>query len=293
MFIIFIVIRKEKNKKMNETENRKVLISFKISTLVMVVFTIIVVSVIGIVVSNNISKNKKQDVSSKTNYESDEVIATNDEEKKETVKTIKANVTSRSVNTRTENYEEFQNEFEEQTKQINEVEQVDEINQEEVNPIIENPTVSIEDVAISKDMDLTVRTGLSREDFITLISGVEADTSNFFEENAGLIYDVCKKYSINEIFFCGLISAESGWNISTSHRNAHNYISLMSSKGLIKYSSVEEGMEKAAETLYTKYLSPEGKFYNGPTLAGVKTKFCPASSTWINFVYKMMEQIVK
>ncbi len=48
-------------------------------------------------------------------------------------------------------------------------------------------------------MDLTVRTGLSRADFITLISGVKADTSGFFEENAGTIYDLCEEYSLNEL----------------------------------------------------------------------------------------------
>ena len=142
-------------------------------------------------------------------------------------------------------------------------------------------------------MDLTVRTGLSREDFITLISGVKADTSGFFEENAGLIYDLCEKYSLNEIFFCGLISAESGWNIASNHRNTHNYISLMSSNGLIRFGSVEEGLEKAAETLHNKYLTPGGSFYYGPTLSAMKTRFCPASSTWVGLVYGRMSQIIK
>ena len=64
-----------------------------------------------------------------------------------------------------------------------------------------NKYISIKDVKISKDMDLTVRTGLSRADFITLISGVKADTSGFFEENVGTIYDLCEEYSLNRYFF--------------------------------------------------------------------------------------------
>ena len=154
-------------------------------------------------------------------------------------------------------------------------------------------TISISEVKISKSMDLTKRTGLSREDFIKLMSRVRADTSGFFEDNAGEIYDLCEKYSINEIFFCGLISAESGWNIASNHRNTHNYISLMSSKGLIRFGSVEEGLEKAAETLHNKYLTPGGSFYYGPTLSAMKTRFCPASSTWVSLVYGRMSQIVK
>ena len=152
-------------------------------------------------------------------------------------------------------------------------------------------TVSISEVKISKSMDLTKRTGLSKEDFIKLMSRVKADTSGFFEDNAGEIYDLCEEYSINEIFFCGLISAESGWNIASNHRSTHNYISLMKNGKLISYSSVSEGLEVAAKKLHYNYLTPGGKFYHGKTLAGVKTCFCP-SSTWVDLVYGRMKQIV-
>ena len=107
-----------------------------------------------------------------------------------------------------------------------------------------------------------------------------------------MIYDLCEKYQINEIFFCGLISAESGWNIASNHRRTHNYISLMTTNGLIQYNSVEEGLEIAAKKLHDNYLTEGGCFYHGKTLAGVKTKFCPASSTWVNLVYGRMEQII-
>ena len=152
-------------------------------------------------------------------------------------------------------------------------------------------TVSISQVKISKSMNLTKRTGLSRKDFIKLMSGVKADTSGFFEKNAGKIYDLCEKYSINEIFFCGLISAESGWNIASNHRRTHNYISLMRNGKLISYDSVNEGLEVAAQKLHYNYLTPGGKFYHGKTLAGVKTCFCPSSS-WVGLVYGRMQQIL-
>lgn len=155
-----------------------------------------------------------------------------------------------------------------------------------------NSTSSNGKIKISKDMDLTVRTGLSRDEFIKLIAGVEEDTSGFFEENAGEIYDLCEEYSINEVFFCGLISAESGWNIASNHRRTHNYISLMKNGKLISYSSVSEGLEVAAKKLHTNYLTKGGAFYHGKTLAGVKTNFCPSSSTWVNLVYGRMKQIV-
>ena len=154
------------------------------------------------------------------------------------------------------------------------------------------PTTPIEEVTISRDMDLTVRTGLSREDFIILMSGVKEDKANFFEENAGLIYDICEEYQINEIFFCGLIAGESGWRIADNHRRTHNYISLMSGGKLIKFASVEDGLRKAAEALHNNYLTEGGRFYHGKTLSAVKTRFCPASTTWVNLIYGNMKTIL-
>ena len=258
---------------MNEVNERKTLISIKVSTLCLIVLAIIVITVVGVTISNKLKEN---DATTKTTTTISEEVKTNTKSPISDVQVTSdrsaAVVTSRSSNTR---------------------ESIPEV---EIQPVVEvEPeviTTPIEEVTISKDMDLTVRTGLSRDGFILLISGVEQDTSNFFEENAGLIYDLCEKYQLNEIFFCGLISAESGWSIASNHRRTHNYISLMSSNGLIKYSSVEEGLEKAAQTLHNNYLTPGGKFYYGPTLAGMKTRFCPASATWVNLVYGRMEQIL-
>lgn len=158
--------------------------------------------------------------------------------------------------------------------------------------VIEEQYTKIEDITISRDMDLTIRTGLSKEDFKALISKVKYDTSKFFYDNSDYIYDLCQEYQINEIFFCGLISAESGWNIASNHRRTHNYISLMTKNGLIQYSSVEDGLIAAAKALHNNYLTEGGRFYHGKTLYGVKTKFCPASSTWVELVYGRMQQIM-
>lgn len=177
------------------------------------------------------------------------------------------------------------------TENENEQEKVNSKNNAE--PEEQTNYISISEVKISQNMDLTVRTGLSREDFITLIAGVKQDTSGFFEENAGKIYDLCEEYSLNEIFFCGIVSAESGWNIAQNHRRTHNYISLMSNGKLISYASVDSGLREAARVLHTNYLTKGGKYYYGKTLSAVKTKFCPSSSTWVSLVYGRMGQIVK
>lgn len=260
--------------------NRKVLISIRLSTLILIILAIIIIAVVGIPIYKRISESTHRLVAATD--ENENIGLTNEEielamENVSDTNNRQALISSRSLSERdTIRVPEVEEEEEEET-------------QEEPVPL----TTPIEEVKISKDMDLTIRTGVSREDFIILMAGVKPDTSNFFEENAGIIYDVCEKYQLNEIFFCGLISAESGWTIESNHRRTHNYISLMSGGKLIKFASLEDGLEKAAQTLHDNYLTPGARFYHGSTLAGMKTRFCPASSTWVNLVYQRMEQILK
>lgn len=222
------------------------------------------------------SKESKNEIAE--NNQNTQTIAKVETEKQTTRET--ESVTSRSSTIRNRN-------------SSNNEEETEKVYVEET--IIEEPEIQytkIEDIAIWKDMDLTIRTRLSKEDFKKLISNVKQDTSKFFYENSDMIYDLCAEYQINEIFFCGLISAESGWNIASNHRRTYNYISLMAKGKLIQYSSLEEGLRVAAQKLHDNYLTEGGRFYHGKTLSGVKTKFCPASSTWVNLVYGRMQQIV-
>ena len=212
------------------------------------------------------TKEKKDIISStkQTNEEIEEVILASAEIENEiplaTVNEREIDVTSRSVSERNVNEVNYKN--------INEIE-------------------------ISKNMDLTKRTGVSKEDFMKLMANLKVDTSGFFEKNSETIYNLCEKYELNEVFFCGLIAAESGWNITKGHRNKCNYISMMSKGKMIKFASPEEGLEAAAKLLHNKYLTPGGSYYRGKTLSSVQKIFCPDSSTWVGLVYGCMKQIVK
>lgn len=234
----------------------------KMQQILGIVITLIIMSTnIQLFVSNKniqLGNNKKIEENKTENLQVAEVATTN--EKERTTKT-----TSRTSNERT-------------------IE----------NPIIEEQEKykSIEEITISKNMDLTIRCGVSKEDFKTLMTNLKSDTSGFFEQNSDIIYDLCEKYEINEIFFCGLIAAESGWKISSSHRKANNYISMMSKGKLIRYSTEEEGLEAAAKLLHNKYLTEGGSCYYGKTLSAVQKRFCPNSSTWVNLVYGCMNVIV-
>ena len=228
---------------------------------------------------NNLRINQR--VSSRAEETSRQILGPNEENTTENV------VNSQNdVNSEIKSEENINNHTDDMNKSGNE--QSEDSVVEEVE---ENNYISLEELTISEKMDLTERTGLSKDDFVELISRVKQDSSKFFYENAELIYDLCEKYEINEIFFCGLISAESGWNIASNHRRTYNYISLMVNGTLKQFASVEDGLEQAAKVLHEKYLTPGGRFYNGKTLAGVKTRFCPSSSTWTGLVYGRMKQI--
>ena len=222
------------------------------------------------------------------------VVATAEEdsekvEYKET-RNVRHSITDNTVTSRSSTSSRFENEV---IKQIEEEEELKRLEAERI--AVEKRATQIENIkniSISVDMDLTKRTGLTKEEFKMLIGNLSADTSKFFYDNSDYIYDLCEKYELNEIFFCGLISAESGWSIAKNHRNTYNYISLMSNGKLIRYSSLEEGLEVAAKTLHNKYLTEGGSFYYGKTLSAVRTKFCP-SDTWVGLVYGRMNQIVK
>lgn len=178
---------------------------------------------------------------------------------------------------------------------IKQITEIDNISEDVVEEKLEESKNyrSIEEIEISKDMDLTISTGISKEDFKKLMKNLKFDTSRFFYENSDIIYDLCQKYELNEIFFCGLIAGEAGWDISERHRNNCNYISMMSKGRLIKYTTTKEGLEAAAKLLHTKYFSEGGMYYSGKTLEDVQKMFCPKSSKWVNLIYDCMQQIVK
>ena len=159
--------------------------------------------------------------------------------------------------------------------------------------VIEESYISIEEITISRDMDLSKRCGISKEDFKELMRNLKVDYSGFFYENSDTIYELCKEYELNEIFFCGLIAGESGWNIASNHRKTNNYISMMSKGKLIHYSTPAEGLEAAAKLLHKNYLTEGGAYYSGKTLSNVQKRFCPNSSTWVGLIYGCMKQIVK
>ena len=74
----------------------------------------------------------------------------------------------------------------------------------------EKQYIKIEDIKISRNMDLTQVTGISKEDFKKLLSDLRPDTTGFFEENSDTIYDLCQKLEYDCTFYDLEIDEEVG-----------------------------------------------------------------------------------
>jgi len=156
----------------------------------------------------------------------------------------------------------------------------------------QNSYISIDEIEISRDMNLTKPLGISREDFCELLSNFKYDYEGFYEQNAGFIWDLSQIYQQNEIFMCGLYGLESYYGSSDKHQAAHNYGSIMTASGeLVQYASDEEGIEANFKLFANHYFNPEGKYYKGVTLDAIGDTYCPPTPetpSWADKVYQCM-----
>ena len=151
---------------------------------------------------------------------------------------------------------------------------------------------SLEEVKISRNMDLTETTGLSREDFCELLANFKYDYAGFYERNSGLIWDLSQKYQVNEIFISGVFALESYFGADDGHISIHNYGSIMNKKGkMVRYASDSEGIEANYKLFANCYLDKNGKFYKGVTLDSIGNTYC--NSSWAGQVYSCMKYFLE
>ena len=145
--------------------------------------------------------------------------------------------------------------------------------------------ISIDEVTISLDMDISQTTGLSKDDFVVLMTNLPYDYYGYFERNAELIWVLCQEKSVNEIAACGIIAHESGWAKVHGWGN-NNYFGIRGGS----YSSEEEGLRAFINLLSDKYLSESGPYYKGKTLYSVGLTYCDGN-VWPGKVYGCMKLI--
>lgn len=174
---------------------------------------------------------------------------------------------------------------------------IEETTQETIEEVTdETIEIDLSNLYISLNMNLNETTGMSKEQFISLMNNFSYDYNGLFGRNAGLIWDLCQEYQINEIFFMGLIGAESAWGSNESHIATCNYTSIKPEGYLLEYSSEYEGLMASAKLIGDKY------FNNiGTTLYSISEVYCPdnpetfdidESQYWIELVYDCMSLVV-
>lgn len=139
-------------------------------------------------------------------------------------------------------------------------------------------------VETSKTLDISKPCGLSKTDFVKLISNASYDYEGYLKRNAGFIWDMEQKYQINGLFYCGIAAYESGWG-RVSYRN--NYTGMGAGKKA--YESEEEGIEDTIRYLRETCVDE----YSVITPKKIGKKCYNFTDTWGSNVYSAMNMIVR
>ena len=159
---------------------------------------------------------------------------------------------------------------------------------------------------LSFSMKLNTPSGLSLEQFKKIFDNEEKDTRGVFKDNAQYLYYIEKQYNINGVFVAAVGIHESAWassKISINKNNLFGYGAYDSSpySSAYNFANYSESIDLLARVFVKYYLNPagtkiyegevaSGKYYNGPTLQGVNTRYA-TDKNWANSVYKWMEYL--
>ena len=157
----------------------------------------------------------------------------------------------------------------------------------------------------SFDMALNKPSGLSLEQFKKVLTDSK-DTNKVMQNNAEYFYYIEQQYNINGVFVAAVAIHESAWGTSRIAQNKHNlfgYGAYDSNpyNGAYDFSDYSESIDLIARVFVKYYLNPKGtsiyggeeasgKYYNGPTLSGVNTKYA-TDKNWANAVYNQMKYL--
>ena len=155
------------------------------------------------------------------------------------------------------------------------------------------------------NMALNKPSGLSLDQFKKILTD-DKDKNGVFESDAEYFYYIEKQYNINGVFVAAVGIHESGWGtskISLEKYNLFGYGAYDSSpyNSAYDFANYSESIDLIARVFVKYYINPagtsiysgekaSGKYYNGPTLSGINTKYA-TDKGWANKVYKHMEYL--
>lgn len=122
---------------------------------------------------------------------------------------------------------------------------------------------------------------------LTSPSGLAAEDLHLRHNLVGLeqaFIDAEDKHGVRADFLAAVAALESGWGRYQFRPN--NIMGF----GQMEFSSMEECIDTVAAYLAKHYLSPDGKYYNGETVAGVCIRY-NGSPEWAESVQQIMEEV--
>jgi len=147
----------------------------------------------------------------------------------------------------------------------------------------------------SKDMDLSVPSGLTLSDYKTIFAYNESDENNIFADNAENFYNAEQEYQINGIFIAAIGIHESAWGTSQIAKNKNNLFGYgaydRDPEGCAnEFETYADAINTVASALKTNYLTETGSYYNGTTAEAVNTRYA-SDEKWSEKVYTYMEYL--
>lgn len=132
-----------------------------------------------------------------------------------------------------------------------------------------------------------------------LLEKAPAD-SPFKEKRYGLSVDIMAaslKYQINPCYILAHAILESGWGrskIAREKSNLFGYKAYDSSpyESAMSFVSYWHCIDTVIKHVHDNYLTPGGKYYNGPTLGGMNQKYA-SDKEWSTKIRKIMNDIYK
>lgn len=160
--------------------------------------------------------------------------------------------------------------------------------------------------SLSYDMDIGKPSGLSLEQFQSILKGRSEDKNGIFDANCDYFYYAEQEYGINGVFLASLAVHESGWGTSSIALNKNNLFGYQaydaspysSSK---QFDTYAEGIDLVARVLIKYYLNSsgtgiyggdvaDGRYYSGTTIKDVNKHYA-SDSGWANSIYNIMKKL--
>lgn len=174
--------------------------------------------------------------------------------------------------------------------------QISKLTSETVSPMIEEKNrIAKLQANLSFDMNVATPSGLTLNDFKSILSSNASDKNKIFADNAEVFYNMEQEYGINGIFIASIGIHESAWGTSAIAREKNNLFGyraydrspMESAKDFEDY---EECINVVAEALSKNYLTETGSYYNGKTIESVNKKYA-SDEGWARKVYAYMEYL--